>query len=252
MVTSGGHKLVLPTALARDSQRRNAKAGTRRGRVKDGARRIVSLTAAAAGLVLAVPVALVIAAIIKLTSPGPVLFVQHRVGVDRRSESDDRRRVILDAPIDPRRRTDYGGQIFKIYKFRTMRADADLDGQMWATPDDPRITPIGRFLRLYRLDELPQLINVLRGEMNLVGPRPEQPEIFRALSRKIDGYAGRQRVLPGITGLAQVSLSYDRTLDDVQRKTDLDLEYIERRSVTEDLRIMLRTIPVVVLRRGSL
>ncbi len=110
---------------------------------------------------------------------------------------------------------------------------------------------MGRVLRKYRLDELPQLINVLRGDMNLVGPRPEQPKIFAQLRSYVDRYTERQQVLPGITGWAQVRLQYDRSLDDVRRKLELDLEYIERRSVAEDLKIMLKTVPVVIFRRGA-
>jgi lipopolysaccharide/colanic/teichoic acid biosynthesis glycosyltransferase len=140
-----------------------------------------------------------------------------------------------------------------MYKFRTMRA---IDGsgshaQVWATPDDPRITRVGKLLRLYRLDELPQLVNVLLGDMDLVGPRPEQPAIFARLREVIPGYQARQRVRPGITGWAQINLHYDSSIDDVRRKLAFDLEYIGRRSLTEDLRIMLRTLPVVAGRFGG-
>ena len=125
------------------------------------------------------------------------------------------------------------------------------DQQVWAEPSDPRVTPVGRFLRCYRLDELPQLYNVLRGDMNIVGPRPEQPNIFRTLREEIHGYSVRQRVRPGITGLAQVSQHYDRSLADVQRKVAYDLEYIVRRSLRTDFEILLRTIPTVLLKRGA-
>ena len=124
-------------------------------------------------------------------------------------------------------------------------------GAVWATQDDPRITPVGRFLRQYRLDEIPQLINVLRGEMNIVGPRPERPTIFAELREHITEYPLRQRTKPGITGLAQINHHYDRSLDDVRTKVRYDLEYIRRQSLREDLLIMLRTIPVVLLRRGE-
>jgi lipopolysaccharide/colanic/teichoic acid biosynthesis glycosyltransferase len=122
--------------------------------------------------------------------------------------------------------------------------------QKWADENDPRITPLGRILRSFRLDEIPQLFNVLKGEMNIVGPRPEQPEIFANLHQDLRHYRVRQRVLPGITGLAQVSLPYDSDIVDVQRKVKLDLEYIRRRSPAEDLLIMAKTMPVMVLRRG--
>ena len=123
--------------------------------------------------------------------------------------------------------------------------------QVWATPDDQRITSLGRILRKFRLDELPQFFNVLRGDMNVVGPRPEQPDIFSHLRSKIEYYPHRQQVLPGITGWAQINLSYDRSLDDVRRKVALDLEYIRRQSAVEDAKIMLRTLPVMLGRRGG-
>jgi len=123
--------------------------------------------------------------------------------------------------------------------------------QVWATRNDPRVTPLGRVLRQYRLDELPQLFNVLRGEMNVVGPRPEQPAIFARLREQIPHYQERQRVRPGITGWAQVNQRYDTSIADVQRKVALDLEYVARESVLEDVRILARTVPVVLLRRGA-
>jgi lipopolysaccharide/colanic/teichoic acid biosynthesis glycosyltransferase len=124
--------------------------------------------------------------------------------------------------------------------------------EVWASKDDPRITPVGRFLRAYRLDELPQLLNVLKGDMNVVGPRPEQPRIFQELRRELDRYPERQRVLPGITGWAQINHHYDQTLEDVERKLQLDLEYIQRRSAFEDIKIMARTMPVMLFRRGAM
>jgi lipopolysaccharide/colanic/teichoic acid biosynthesis glycosyltransferase len=122
---------------------------------------------------------------------------------------------------------------------------------VWAKPDDPRVTPVGRILRKYRLDELPQLVNVLRGDMNIVGPRPEQPRIFAELREQIPHYQRRQYVRPGITGWAQVNQGYDDSLDNVRQKVAYDLEYLERHSVAEDLRILARTVPVVVFRRGA-
>jgi lipopolysaccharide/colanic/teichoic acid biosynthesis glycosyltransferase len=122
---------------------------------------------------------------------------------------------------------------------------------VWATQDDPRVTAVGRFLRQYRLDELPQLLNVVRGDMNIVGPRPERPTIFAELRQHIAEYPQRQRAKPGITGLAQINHHYDRSMEDVRTKVRYDLEYIRRRSLWEDLRIMLQTIPVVFLRRGG-
>jgi lipopolysaccharide/colanic/teichoic acid biosynthesis glycosyltransferase len=122
---------------------------------------------------------------------------------------------------------------------------------VWATPNDPRVTGIGRFLRRYRLDELPQLVNVLKGEMSVVGPRPERPTIFAELRDSIPQYPLRQRARPGITGLAQVRQQYDSCLEDVQRKVEFDLTYIREQSLWQDLRIMLETIPVILLRKGG-
>ena len=153
--------------------------------------------------------------------------------------------------MNHRRKADTGGRIFTIYKFRTMRPTREGERQVWAGANDPRITAIGRMLRAFRLDELPQLFNVLLGDMNIVGPRPEQPAIFADLQQQLGTYRDRQRVLPGITGLAQVSLSYDSSVEDVKKKVALDLEYIRRRSAARDLLIMAKTMPVMVMRQGS-
>ncbi len=208
----------------------------------DRARRLVNVIVAVIGLVLSAPVMLVIALLVKLSSPGPVFYCQKRVGLDRRQGRPD--------TSNGRRRIDYGGRLFTIYKFRTMRVEPAA-AQVWASPDDPRVTPIGRVLRKYRLDELPQLINVLKGDMNIVGPRPEQPDIFIDLRNQIEQYPRRQQVLPGITGWAQVNQSYDCCIDDVRNKLRFDLEYVHRRSAWEDMKIMLRTIPVMLFRKGG-
>jgi len=192
--------------------------------------------------VLAAPLMLLIAVLVKLSSPGPVFYKQTRVGLDRRHGRPD--------TSGGRRRIDYGGRLFTIYKFRTMRVEP-VARQVWASPDDPRVTPIGRILRKYRLDELPQLINVLKGDMNIVGPRPEQPEIFIDLRTRIDQYPKRQEILPGITGWAQINHHYDASIEDVRNKLRYDLEYLGRRSVLEDLKIMAKTIPVMVFRKGA-
>ena len=212
--------------------------------IADRVSRIVNFVLAALALFLARPLLLLIAIAIKLTSRGPVLYTQERVGLDRRTSSLK--------PETTRRTRDLGGQPFSIYKFRTMRVDAEAhSGAVWATQNDPRVTPVGRFLRQYRLDEIPQLLNVMRGEMNIVGPRPERPTIFAELREHIKEYPLRQRAKPGITGLAQIYHHYDRSMDDVRTKVRFDLEYIQRRSLGEDLRIMLLTVPVVFLRRGG-
>jgi len=209
-----------------------------------GTHRLVNVTLALLALLALLPVLLLIAVLIKLTSRGPVFYLQERVGLDRRYPGP--------GPHNHRRGHDLGGRLFTIYKFRTMRVDAEqLSGAVWAQQADPRVTPLGRVLRQYRLDELPQLLNVLRGEMNIVGPRPERPTIFAELRSHIAEYPLRQRAKPGITGLAQINHHYDRSIDDVRTKVSYDLEYIRRQSLREDLRIMLKTIPVVLLRRGG-
>ena len=205
-------------------------------------RRALNVAAAGAGLVLAAPLMLAIAVLIKLTSRGPVLYKQTRVGLDARQPGK--------SGGDGRRKVDHGGRPFTIYKFRTM-APSQGDAQVWARPNDPRVTAIGRILRKYRLDELPQLVNVLRGDMNLVGPRPEQPQIFAELRQQVAGYEWRQRVRPGITGWAQINQQYDASIEDVRRKVAYDLEYVTRQSLLEDLKIMVRTVPVMVFKQGA-
>ncbi len=204
----------------------------------------VNVGLAGIALLLLSPLLLVIALLVKLTSRGPVFYTQERVGLDRRARSL--------RPTNHRRALDLGGQPFTIYKFRTMYVDAEhKTGAVWAAKNDSRVTQIGRFLRQYRLDELPQLINVLKGEMSIVGPRPERPAIFAHLRANIAEYPLRQRAKPGITGLAQINQHYDACLDDVKKKVQFDLEYIQRQSLLEDLKIMVKTVPVVLLRRGG-
>jgi lipopolysaccharide/colanic/teichoic acid biosynthesis glycosyltransferase len=211
--------------------------------VSEWLNRLVNVILALAALTIALPVLLVIAVAVKLSSRGPVFYTQERIGLDRRQRGDG---------INHRRHRDVGGRPFTIYKFRTMRVDAEREsGAIWAQREDPRVTPVGRLLRQYRLDELPQLLNVVRGEMNIVGPRPERPTIFAELREHIAEYPLRQRAKPGITGLAQINHHYDRSLDDVRTKVQYDLEYIRRQSLGQDIRIMLKTIPVILLRRGG-
>jgi lipopolysaccharide/colanic/teichoic acid biosynthesis glycosyltransferase len=207
-------------------------------------RRCVNLVLALVALLVMLPVMFLIGMLVRLSSRGPVLYTQVRVGLDRREQAANLH--------NHRRQRDLGGQPFTIYKFRTMRVDAEHhSGAVWAQQRDPRVTPIGRLLRQYRLDELPQLLNVLKGEMNIVGPRPERPTIFAELREHIAEYPLRQRAKPGITGLAQINHHYDRSLEDVRTKVHYDLEYIRRQSVSEDFRIMLKTLPVILLRRGG-
>ncbi len=208
--------------------------------------RAMNFVLALVALLLLAPFMLLIALAVKLTSRGPVFYTQTRVGIDRRWNR-------APAPDgNTRRDHDLGGSVFTIYKFRTMCVNAEhLSGAVWAAKEDPRVTPVGRFLRQYRLDELPQFINVLKGDMNIVGPRPERPSIFAQLRQTIPNYDARQRVKPGLTGLAQVNQQYDQCIDDVRKKLEFDLQYLQRQSLWEDIRIMLRTIPVMLFRKGG-
>jgi lipopolysaccharide/colanic/teichoic acid biosynthesis glycosyltransferase len=206
--------------------------------------RALNFVVAVGALLLLAPFALVIGILIKLDSPGPVIYRQLRVGLDRRQRADDE--------ASGRRASDMGGRPFTMFKFRTMRVDAEKDsGPVWAKPEDGRATRVGALLRKTRLDEIPQFWNVIRGDMSVVGPRPERPSFVRDLRRELIAYPMRHRVPPGITGWAQVNRGYDQSLEDVREKLDLDLEYLQRRSVWFDLRIMLRTIPVMFERRRS-
>jgi lipopolysaccharide/colanic/teichoic acid biosynthesis glycosyltransferase len=208
----------------------------------EGARRFLNVAVAALGLIITAPLMALIAVAVKLTSPGPVFYRQTRVGLCHPSATGN----------NDRRCAESGGQLFTIYKFRTMQAVApSAESQVWCGAHDPRITTVGHFLRRSRLDELPQLLNVLMGDMNVVGPRPEQPKIFASLRAEVPGYMLRQRVRPGITGLAQITLAYDTCIDDVRKKVSADLQYIANQSLLTDLGIMLRTVPVMMMRIGS-
>ncbi len=211
---------------------------------EEGPRRWLNLVVAVVGIILTFPLWLLIGLAIKLTSRGPVIYTQTRVGLDKRNTGI--------GPEDPRRKHDMGGRPFKIYKFRTMTVDAEHHtGPVWASKDDCRVTAVGKLLRQYRLDELPQLINVLRGDMNVVGPRPERPAIVADLRTRIPDYQSRHRVRPGITGHAQIHLEYDSNVEDVKQKVGYDLDYIRRQGFWADFSIMLQTLPVMFFRRGS-
>ncbi len=219
-------------------------APTATARAGETAVRALNVAVALVGLAITFPVWVLIAVLVKLTSRGPVFYTQTRVGLDSRSTGA--------GGSDPRRRYDLGGRPFTIYKFRTMTVDAETNGHaVWASKNDHRVTPIGRVLRQARLDELPQLWNVLKGDMNVVGPRPERPSIFADLREQIPDYQMRQRTRPGITGHAQINHQYDESLEDVRQKVRYDLEYLEKRSAWEDLKIMIRTIPVMLFRKGG-
>ena len=189
-------------------------------------RRVLNFSVALTALVFSLPLLPFIVLAVKLGSPGPALYHQQRVG--RR------------------------GEIFFCYKFRTMRQDAEADtGATWAADDDPRITRVGKFLRSSRLDEIPQLWCVLKGDMHFVGPRPERPEFVEWLSNEIPYYGVRHVVRPGITGWAQVQYKYGNTLDDAREKLQYDLFYIKNASIGLDMLIMFQTIKIVLLGRGA-
>ncbi|MBU2541253.1 MAG: sugar transferase [Candidatus Omnitrophica bacterium] len=189
-------------------------------------KRIMDIMLASTGLVLSFPFLLVAGTIIKLTSKGPIVYKQDRMG--------------------------RFGELFKIYKLRTMYFDAEnATGAIWARKDDPRITPVGRILRKLHIDEIPQLINVLKGEMSIVGPRPERPELVRDLRTLIRDYEQRLVVKPGITGLAQVWHKYDETIEDVKKKIKYDILYIKKMCLLVDLRILANTVVIVLTGRGA-
>lgn len=255
------HRIMVATChalatsgLARWDRMPDPATRSRQGTVSNNHVRRLNVLVAMVGIVVSLFLMVVIALAVRLTSAGPILFRQARVGHDRRRARSKADRNGHRDPAISRRAHDAGGRIFTMYKFRTMDhcSKGGASPEVWASPDDRRITPVGSFLRTYRLDELPQLFNVLRGEMNVVGPRPEQPTIFQELVGQVERYPERQIVLPGITGWAQVNHAYDQCLDDVRRKVELDLEYIRRRSPWEDLRIMGRTLPVMIGKRGAL
>lgn len=246
------------TQLKLERPRRNVRClslSTRIGkRVLDIVGALVLLT------ILAVPMVFTAIAV-RLTSRGPIIFRQTRVGLNQRSRRRDRRNRIfqpLAAGEERRqaerdRRQTYGfGLPFTIYKFRTMRIDAEKDGARFAVANDPRVTPIGGFLRKTRLDEVPQLWNVLRGEMSLVGPRPERPEFIEKLSVEVPNYLHRLGLKPGLTGLAQVINGYDNEIDGFRRKVSLDLLYLQNCCVWNDLKVLLRTVRVVLTGSGAL
>jgi sugar transferase (PEP-CTERM system associated) len=189
------------------------------------ARRVVSIGISLIGLILTLPLLPLIMLAIRLDSKGPVFYTQTRVGK--------------------------AGRVFKVVKFRTMRTDAEAGGPQWAGDNDPRITRIGKFLRSSRLDEIPQLWCVLKGDMAFVGPRPERPEFIEMLSKQIPYYGVRHMVRPGLTGWAQVRYKYGSTVEDSREKLQYDLFYIKNASIGLDLLIMFQTVKTVLLRRGA-
>jgi lipopolysaccharide/colanic/teichoic acid biosynthesis glycosyltransferase len=217
-------------------------------------KRSVDVALSLVGLVITAPLMLGTAILIKATSPGPVLYRQERIGLNRRSR--ERRRGAT-ASGDDRRGRDRRvlvnfGRPFTIYKFRTMVVDAERGTPpVWAKERDPRITRLGRFLRKTRIDELPQFINVLNGDMSIVGPRPERAYFIGRIEKELPEFHLRLRAKPGITGLAQVELGYTNTDEGLREKLRHDLEYIGRLSPTMDLKILFRTFFVVLTGRGA-
>ena len=202
--------------------------GFRKSRLLTLTKRVFDITAAVCGLILSLPLTIISAIVVKLESPrDPVLYHQERVGLN--------------------------GEPFTIHKFRTMRSDAEATtGPVWSAGDhDPRITKVGRFMRKTRLDEIPQLWNVLRGDMSLIGPRPERPAFVEKLTQQIPFYGQRHVVKPGVTGWAQVRYSYGASVEDAIEKMQYDLYYVKHMSLMFDLMIALETIKTVVLRRGA-
>jgi exopolysaccharide biosynthesis polyprenyl glycosylphosphotransferase len=188
-------------------------------------KRLLDITVAALGLIITFPVMLVLAVLIRLDSRGPVLYTQERVGLY--------------------------GRIFLLFKLRTMRIDAEASGPQWASANDPRVTNLGRFLRKTRLDEIPQLWNVLIGDMSLVGPRPEREHFINQLRNEVPLYLQRLKMKPGLTGWAQVKHHYDSNLEDVKTKVLFDLWYFENMSLPLDVVILIRTVWVVFTGKGA-
>lgn len=188
-------------------------------------RRLISIMISSFALTLCLPLIPVLIIAVRFSSPGPIFFRQVRVG--------------------------YRGKPFTIYKFRTMRQDAEANGAQWATKNDSRITGLGRFMRKTRLDEIPQLWNVLVGDMGFVGPRPERPEFVQWLAKEIPYYNLRHIIRPGLTGWAQVRYQYGASIEETRRKLEYDLYYIKHISVGIDLLIMFQTIKTIILRRGA-
>lgn len=230
------------------------KQGSMTGTFTDISKRAMDIIGALVGLILTSPLWLLIPLLIKLTSRGPVFYSQVRVGINRRKKSRRSYQMmdVSERRDRDRRREDYAGYTFKVIKFRTMVNEAEkASGPVWATKNDPRITKLGNFLRKSRIDEIPQFINVLIGDMSLVGPRPERPKFVSELSKKVEGYADRLKVKPGITGMAQVENGYDTSVSSVVNKIRHDLDYINRQSIWLDIKILLKTVIVVITGKGA-
>jgi lipopolysaccharide/colanic/teichoic acid biosynthesis glycosyltransferase len=223
-------------------------------RGRTGWKRAKDVAISILGLIVLFPVLLLAAIAIKVTSPGPVFYRQERIGINRRMS--ERRGQGGDLESSRRRRDRRVlvnfGRPFTIYKFRTMVMDAERGAPpMWAKENDPRITTVGRFMRRARIDEMPQFLNVLRGDMSIVGPRPERAYFIGRIEKELPDFHLRLRTKPGITGLAQVELGYTNTDDGLRQKLHLDLEYIQTLGFWTDFKILLRTVFVVLTGKGA-
>ncbi|HTM01187.1 MAG TPA: sugar transferase [Candidatus Omnitrophota bacterium] len=250
--------MILPSEMKEGTTMANAQgfADVRpNGRIYSRLKRALDILSSGIGLIILLPIFLLVAIAIKIDSRGPILYAQERVGKNRRR----RPRRAADPASGPRpgapdrRKTDCYGRVFEIYKFRSMVADAEKHtGPVWATQKDARVTRVGKVLRKTRLDETPQLWNVLRGDMSLVGPRPERPNFVISLARTLPDYPARCQALPGVTGLAQVKWRYDTSIETVNRKLQYDLYYLRYGRLLLDLKIMAATLRVVVRGDGAL
>ncbi len=218
------------------------------------AKKVLDIGVATIGLILALPIFIIIPILIKLNSRGPVFYTQERIGLNRRKRHRRiyRSEVGRESRLRERRRDNYLGKPFKVIKFRTMVNDAEKkSGPVWATKNDARVTRIGKILRKTRIDEVPQLLNVIKGDMSMVGPRPERPKFVRELVYKVPHYEARLRVKPGVTGLAQVNSGYDTSIESVVDKVGHDINYIENWSIFSDLKILVKTVGVVITGKGA-
>lgn len=206
----------------RNIQQNTANLATKNRLWYDRIKRVMDIVLTLIGLIIAIPLMIIFGIAIKLESKGPVLYRQERVGKN--------------------------GKVYTLYKLRSMYENAEENGAQWAEKDDPRVTKVGKFIRKTRIDELPQLFNILKGDMSIVGPRPERPIFTYEFNEKIPGFVNRLQVKPGLTGCAQVNGGYELT---PEGKLQYDLYYIENRSIWLDIKIMLKTVRVVLTGKGA-
>jgi len=216
-------------------------------------KRLLDVVLSSVALMILSPLMLIAALVVKVTSPGDVLFVQERVGLNRRTTDRRRSRSYRGSNRrDKDRRFAVSfGKPFRMYKFRTMVADAEKGVPVWAQKNDSRITPVGALMRRTRIDELPQFVNVLRGDMSIVGPRPERAFFIAQIEKELPEFQDRLRTKPGITGLAQVELGYTNTVDGMHDKLGYDLQYIKDLKPQSDLKILFKTVSVVLTGKGA-